>query len=316
VLQLHRAELGPHSWRGSYSNGAVVIGSKREAGGIHFSDPAGPCFGLDGELFVANYGSKELVHLWVDEVTKDGESAGAGTNPLSVARERPQLRVDYMNVPGHIAAVCVSPDGARLVASIQEHHAERHPTLTGEHFLIITDAAGSGGGASLGSAPLCEEVDRAAGPGLEAGPAANAGAGSGVESHSDKEGTHLEGGALSKATPHEDSAGAGAGGDSAEERLRFPARGGRSRLRDLVACASRVGAAGEGQGEFLWPNGVCFVRPGEECGDGGGDDALLLAVTDFNNDRVQLLTPEGRSLPAPHRSLHHSPTLCVRMARQ
>ena len=158
VLQLHRAELGARAWRAPYLDGSAIIGGAQEACGVRFSDPAGSSFGRGGELFVANYGSKEIVHLWLDESGEGGGLDGLGGG--GVARPRSQLRVDYLPVPGHCAAVCLSPDGERLAASIQEHHAEQHPTLTGEHFLVLA-STGSTDSAEPRGAPAHSNVPAA-----------------------------------------------------------------------------------------------------------------------------------------------------------
>lgn len=105
------------SANGKYPNGCPPpSGGAEQACGVRFSDPAGSSFGRGGELFVASYGSKEIVHLWLQQAG-DGEARGVGGGRGAALEGK--LRVDYLPVPGHPAAVCVSPDGQSLAVSIQ-----------------------------------------------------------------------------------------------------------------------------------------------------------------------------------------------------
>ena len=52
-----------------------------------------------------------IMALWIDQIMAL-RSYHLNTKPRT-------LQVDYLPVPGHCAAVCLSPDGTRLAASIQ-----------------------------------------------------------------------------------------------------------------------------------------------------------------------------------------------------
>jgi len=56
--------------------------------------------------------------------------------------------------------------------------------------------------------------------------------------------------------------------------------------------AVKIGREGEGEGQFLWPNGLAFIRNHREEADENPPSSLL-AVTDFNNNRVQTFDRKG-----------------------
>ena len=69
---------------------ATLPGGAQEACGVRFSDPAGSSFGRGGELFVANCGSKEIVHLWLDESGEGGGADGVGGGGAARLQVPPQ----------------------------------------------------------------------------------------------------------------------------------------------------------------------------------------------------------------------------------